>query len=76
MKKLGLQCCDCPLVVETIEEAEAHELEFASDDEPHGGWDTIRWDETNPLPYLQHLANDEETLAFERFSRPAFPNEY
>lgn len=39
---LGLCCVDCGLIVFTIEDAEAHEIEASTLDEPHGGWDTAR----------------------------------
>lgn len=41
---LALVCADCGAIVSSIEDAEKHELENANDDDPHGGWDTIRLD--------------------------------
>jgi hypothetical protein len=39
---LLLECADCGCMVDSIEEAEAHELVSSTPDEPHGGWDTVR----------------------------------
>jgi hypothetical protein len=39
--KLGLECSECGQIVESIEDARDHERELSTDDEPHGGWDTV-----------------------------------
>lgn len=38
---LGLECSECGTVVFTIEAARDHENELSTEDEPHGGWDTV-----------------------------------
>lgn len=39
---LALECVECSFIARTIAEAEQHEDEESTPDEPHGGWDTIR----------------------------------
>ena len=39
--RLGLECADCGAVVLTVAQAAEHENELSTEDEPHGGWDTV-----------------------------------
>lgn len=39
---LVLECADCGFIARSIAEAEVHELQRSTEDEPHGGWDTKR----------------------------------
>lgn len=39
---LVLVCADCGYMAHTMEDAEKHEIERSTEDEPHGGWDTNR----------------------------------
>lgn len=38
----GLECADCGRIEMSIEDAAEHEFVESTEDEPHGGWDTVR----------------------------------
>lgn len=38
---IALECSECSAIALTILEAREHEEEFSTEDEPHGGWDTV-----------------------------------
>jgi len=40
-EELGLECSECGKIVFSIYEARVHEAQFSTEDEPHGGWDTV-----------------------------------
>lgn len=42
---LVLECATCSTQVETLEEAQDHEIEEQMTDEDHGGWDVVDTEE-------------------------------